>query len=52
MRKDDVTEAFVDAFNLHAVPACVMPKIKHPSTMPENLQLQITSPNVNSSHHS
>jgi hypothetical protein len=29
-----------------------MPKIKHPSTMPENLQQRISAPNVNSSHHS
>jgi len=50
--KNDATESFVDAFNLHAVPACVMPKIKHPSTMPENLQRRISAPNVNSSHHS
>jgi len=50
--KGDATEAFVDAFNLHGVPVWVMPKIKHPSTMHENLQLQIVAPNVNSSHPS
>jgi hypothetical protein len=43
-------EAFVDAFNLHPVKTCVIPKIWKPRTMPENLQLQIVARNVNSHH--